>query len=106
MSIPLELLTMGASTLIGIWSKNMDAKNAFMHQTITQQQKGYEDARNARGEGIAWTRRFITVVVIIMVIAWPKIAAVIWPELPVITGYMEFHPGFLFLILFILIIIN
>ena len=97
MSLPLELITMAVSTLMGIWSKNMDAKNAFTLKAMTQQQEGYEDARNATGEGIAWTRRFIVVAATLSIIVLPKLAALYFPELLVTTGYMEFIPGFLFL---------
>jgi hypothetical protein len=103
--IPLELVTMLGSSLLGgfmtIWSQNMKSKQEAFQRAIdglAAQSKATDEARRYENKGFQLTRRIIALSAIGAVIVWPKVVPVFWPDLPVIVGWTEWKPGFLFLI--------
>jgi len=102
--IPLELITMLGSSLLGgfmtIWSQNMKAKQEAFQRAIdglAAQSKATDEARRYENKGFQLTRRVIALSAIGAVIVWPKVVPVFWPDLPVVVGWTEWNPGFLFL---------
>ena len=102
--IPLELVTMLGSSLLGgvltIWSQNMKSKQEAFQRAIdglAAQSKATDEARRYENKGFQVTRRVIALSAIGAVIVWPKVVPVFWPELPVVVGWTEWNPGFLFL---------
>jgi len=103
--IPLELITMLGSGLMGgvmtLWSQNMKAKQEAFQRAIdglSAQSKATDMARRYENKGFQVTRRIIALSAIGAVIVWPKVVPVFWPDMPVIVGWTEWKPGFLFLI--------
>jgi len=103
--IPLELVTMLGSSLLGgfmtLWSQNMKAKQDAFQRAIdglAAQSKATDEARRYENKGFQLTRRIIALSAIGAVIVWPKVVPVFWPDMPVIVGWTEWKPGFLFLI--------
>ena len=103
--IPLELITMLGSSLLGgfmtMWSQNMKAKQEAFQRAIdglAAQSKATDEARRYKNKGFQLTRRIIALSAIGAVIVWPKVVPVFWPDMPVIVGWTEWKPGFLFLI--------
>ena len=103
MGIPFEIITMIGSTLLGglmsLWSQSIKAKQAnqaMLMERAKFQQKAVKDAREYENVGFQWTRRIIALTAIFSIVVFPKIVAVFFPEVPVIVGYTEFKPGFLF----------
>ena len=103
--IPLELVTMLGSSLLGgfmtIWSQNMKSKQETFQRAIdglAAQSKATDEARRYENKGFQLTRRIIALSAIGAVIVWPKVVPVFWPDMPVIVGWTEWKPGFLFLI--------
>jgi hypothetical protein len=103
--IPLELVTMLGSSLLGgfmtIWSQNMKSKQEAFQRAIdglAAQSKATDEARRYENKGFQLTRRVIALSAIGAVIVWPKVVPVFWPDMPVIVGWTEWKPGFLFLI--------
>jgi hypothetical protein len=103
--IPLELITMLGSSLLGgfmtMWSQNMKAKQEAFQRAIdglAAQSKATDEARRYENKGFQLTRRIIALSAIGAVIVWPKVVPVFWPDMPVIVGWTEWKPGFLFLI--------
>lgn len=102
--IPLELVTMLGSSLLGgvmtIWSQNMKSKQEAFQRAIdglAAQSKATDEARRYENKGFQLTRRVIALSAIGAVIVWPKVVPVFWPDLPVVVGWTEWNPGFLFL---------
>jgi hypothetical protein len=102
--IPLELVTMLGSSLLGgvmtIWSQNMKSKQEAFQRAIdglAAQSKATDEARRYENKGFQITRRIIALSAIGAVIVWPKVVPVFWPELPVVVGWTEWNPGFLFI---------
>ena len=102
--IPLELVTMLGSSLLGgfmtIWSQNMKSKQEAFQRAIdglAAQSKATDEARRYENKGFQLTRRVIALSAIGAVIVWPKVVPVFWPDMPVIVGWTEWNPGFLFL---------
>lgn len=102
--IPLELVTMLGSSVLGgvmtIWSQNMKSKQEAFQRAIdglAAQSKATDEARRYENKGFQVTRRVIALSAIGAVIVWPKVVPVFWPELPVVVGWTEWNPGFLFL---------
>lgn len=95
--LPLELITMLASTILGgvmsIWGQSNKNK--------AEQQKLLIGAANdAREYGktdthFAWTRRIIALSAVFSIIVLPKLVAVWYPEVSVFVGYTEVQAGFL-----------
>ena len=103
--IPLELVTMLGSSLLGgfmtIWSQNMKSKQEAFQRAIdglAAQSKATDEARRYENKGFQLTRRIIALSAIGAVIVWPKVVPVFWPDMPVIVGWTEWKPGFLFLL--------
>ena len=101
--IPLELITMLGSSLLGgfmtMWSQNMKAKHEAFQRAIdglAAQSKATDEARRYENRGFQVTRRIIALSAIGAIIVWPKVVPVFWPDLPVIVGWTEWNPGFLF----------
>lgn len=101
--IPLELITMLGSSLLGgfmtLWSQSMKAKQEAFQRAIdglAAQSKATDEARRYENKGFQVTRRIIALSAIGAIIVWPKVVPVFWPDLPVIVGWTEWNPGFLF----------
>ncbi|MDR2396809.1 MAG: hypothetical protein LBD69_03085 [Puniceicoccales bacterium] len=54
------------------------------------------NARNTPHKGIQLTRRMIALMAVFFVIAFPKLMALLHPELPISVGYSQISNGFLF----------
>ncbi len=54
------------------------------------------NARNARPQGVQITRRIIALLAVFFVIVFPKLIAIIHPEIPISVGYSQSTSGFLF----------
>jgi hypothetical protein len=95
---------LGSSLLGGvmtIWSQNMKSKQEAFQRAIdglAAQSKATDEARRYENKGFQLTRRIIALSAIGAVIVWPKVVPVFWPDMPVIVGWTEWKPGFLFLI--------
>jgi hypothetical protein len=103
--IPLELVTMLGSSLLGgfmtLWSQSMKSKQEAFQRAIdglAAQSKATDEARRYENKGFQLTRRIIALSAIGAIIVWPKVVPVFWPDMPVIVGWTEWKPGFLFLI--------
>jgi hypothetical protein len=103
--IPLELVTMLGSSLLGgfmtLWSQSMKAKQEVFQRAIdglAAQSKATDKARRYENKGFQVTRRIIALSAIGAIIVWPKVVPVFWPDMPVVVGWTEWKPGFLFLI--------
>lgn len=103
LGIPLELITMLGSSLIGgvmtLWSQSIKAKRAqwdMAIQGLTARGRLMKEAREYKNPEFQFTRRLIALAAVGAIIVWPKIVPVFWPELAVTVGYTEFDPGFLF----------
>jgi len=84
-----------------IWSQNMKSKQEAFQRAIdglAAQSKATDEARRYENKGFQLTRRIIALSAIGAVIVWPKVVPVFWPDMPVIVGWTEWKPGFLFLI--------
>ena len=103
LGIPLELITMLGSGLIGgvmtIWGKSIENRQRMFENAITAaktQGSLFADARKINTGGFAYTRRLLAILAMLAIIVWPKVVAVFWPEVGVTVGYTEWNPGFLF----------
>ncbi len=101
--LPLELITMlGSGLLSGVmtlWGQSQKAKQDAFQRAIdglSAQSKATDLARRYENKGFQVTRRIIALSAVFAVIVWPKVVAVFWPEVPVVVGYTEWNPGFLF----------
>lgn len=101
---PLELLTMLGSGLMGgimsLWSQSMKSRqqqheNAI--EALKTKARVVDEARRYNSGGFQFTRRIIALTAVFAIVLWPKLVAVLWPELSVTVGYTEFNPGFLFM---------
>ena len=103
MGIPLELVTMLGSSLMGgvmtLRGQSAKAKQDSFQRAIeglSAQSKATDLARRYENKGFQVTRRVIALSAIGAVIVWPKVVAVFWPEIGVTVGYTSWSPGFLF----------
>lgn len=105
MPIPLELFTMIGSGLLSglmsIWSMSLKTKAAShtqMVEALAARGRLVQDAREhgAKDKQFSFTRRVLAITSVGAVIVLPKLAALLWPEIPVTVGYTEFKPGFWF----------
>jgi hypothetical protein len=101
--LPLELITMlGSGLLSGVmtlWGQSQKAKQDAFQRAIdglSAQSEATDLARRYENKGFQVTRRIIALSAVFAVIVWPKVVAVFWPEVPVVVGYTEWNPGFLF----------
>ena len=103
MGIPLELMTMLGSGLLGglmtIWGQSQKSKQDAFRRAIdglAAQSKATDLARRYENKGFQITRRVIALSAVGAVIVWPKVGAVFWPSVAVTVGYTQWNPGFLF----------
>ena len=104
--IPLELVTMLASGVfsgvMALWSQSIKAKNASHDRMVEGLTVRADITNTAREFGtknpkFEFTRRCIALMATFSIIVLPKIAALMFPHVPITVGYTEFNPGFLFL---------
>jgi hypothetical protein len=102
--IPLEIITLLGSTLVGgimkLWSMKLKAEAQRHQQTMqafTAQSSERTEIRESKDERFTWTRRFIAITVTLSVFVLPKVAVLIWPDTAtVVYGWTEWESGFLF----------
>jgi hypothetical protein len=99
--IPLEIVTLLGSTLLGGMMKmyamkqKLEAqKHTQMMQALEARQKERTEIRSIEDKRFTWTRRFIAITVVLSVFVLPKLAA--FSDLGVVYGWTEYNPGFLF----------
>lgn len=102
--MPFEMITMLGSTVLGgvmsIWSQSIKAKQAEQKMLLARaevQTAAFKEAREYENEGFQWTRRIIALVSVFAIVVLPKIVPLIAPDTPVVVGFTEFRPGFLFI---------
>jgi|TARA_R110000787_G_scaffold243760_1_gene349740 hypothetical protein len=96
MGIPMELLSMGASTVLGgvlgIMAQNSkdkaDQQNMLMARADFQS-KQFDKARNVQDPFTKNTRRWIALMCVMAIIVLPKLAPFIDPSLNIYVGYTE-----------------
>ena len=102
MSIPLELLSMGASALLSgvmtIWAQSLKAKQQ-QHQALidraTLQDEIFSRAREFKGtKAFQFTRRTIALSIVGAVVILPKVLPLL--GIPVTVGWTEVQSGFWF----------
>ena len=94
--IPMELISMGASTVIGgvlsIMAQKAkdkaDEQKALMHRAGFQS-KQFDKARNVTDQFTKNTRRYIALMCVMAIIVLPKLAPFIDPSLNIYVGYTE-----------------
>ena len=103
MGLPLELITMLFSTILGgvmsIWGQSIkarEAKNKMLMEGANFRKKAVAEARNAgkNDKHFAWTRRLIALSAVFSIIVLPKLVAVCYPDVSVYVGYTEMQGGF------------
>lgn len=100
-AIPTELITLAASTLIGTTSKLIGLftqaktqQRTLELQALQAKSTAVDSARTYSSSHFQWTRRLIALTCVFFVIAFPKIIAAFFPEIPVVVGYTESTAGF------------
>ena len=87
------------SGLMTLWSQSQKAKQAAFDRAITglsAQTEATDLARKYENKGFQVTRRIIALSAVFAVIVWPKVVPVLFPDVPVVVGYTQWNPGFLF----------
>lgn len=103
MGLPLELITMLGSTVLGgvmsVWGQSQ--KNKAEQQKMLMERANFnaKQVAMARDAGkndkhFAWTRRLIALGSVFSIIVLPKLVAVWYPDVPVLVGYSEIQAGF------------
>ena len=94
--LPLELITMLFSTVLGGVMKNRQLQNEMLMQRAEFNRSAVADARDAgkNDKHFAWTRRLIALSAVFSIIVLPKLVAVWYPEVSVYVGYTEATGGF------------
>ncbi len=101
-NIPVELLTMLFSTVLGgvmsIWGQSIKARqaqNEMLLERASFRAGAVDQAREAGLKNLhfAWTRRSIALMSVFSIIVLPKIIAVWAPEIAVVVGYTEVEGG-------------
>lgn len=102
-ALPLETVTFLGSSIIGTLSKLLGmfltAQRERKHlelQAMTTRARIVDQARRYQNPSFQWTRRAISLIAVFFIIAFPKIVAVFFPQVPVVVGYTELQKGFLF----------
>jgi len=102
LGLPLELITMLFSTLLGgfmsIWGQSMKNKQEQNKMMLANARFSAEQVNEARDAGktdkhFAWTRRIIALSAVFSIIVLPKLVAVWYPEVGVYVGYTEATGG-------------
>lgn len=101
--LPLELITLFGSSLIGgfirIWGASLHSKHQqhlMSLQALKTNAALVNSARHYENKGFQWTRRLIALSSVFFIMAFPKLIAVLAPEIPIYIGYPELTKGFLF----------
>ena len=108
MGIPLELITLVGSTLVGgflkIWgmkAKYKAQKDQATLEALNAKAKIAKEAREYENKGFQWTRRFIAITAVLTIVALPIIIPAVIsflpvgiPYLPITFGYTELSGGF------------
>lgn len=101
--IPMELITMIGSTLVGgilkLWGMSSQAKHQREMDTIkalSQQGELWDKARSVKNSHFQWTRRIIALAATGAIIVWPLVVPVVSPGTLVTHGWTEWNPGFWF----------
>lgn len=103
LGLPLELLTMlfstvlgGVMSMMGQSMKNRQEQQKMMMQRADFNRQAANEAREAgkTDTHFAWTRRLIALSAVFSIIVLPKLVAVWYPEVPVFVGYTEAVGGF------------
>ena len=103
LGLPLELITMLGSTILGgvmaIWGQSIKAKAEQNKMLIARASFSAKQVNAARDAGktdthFAWTRRLIALSAVFSIIVLPKLVAVWYPDVSVIVGYSEVQAGF------------
>lgn len=93
--LPLELITMLASTILGgvmsIWGQSN--KNKAEHQKALVGAVSQAREHGKTDVHFAWTRRIIALSAVFSIIVLPKVVAVWYPEVSVVVGYTEVTGG-------------
>lgn len=99
--LPMELITFLGSTVLAavlkIWGMKQQAKqeqHSMMMQALGAKMEERTEIRANTDKGFTWTRRTIALAAVFSVIVLPKIAAIMFPYLPVTVGWTEWVPGF------------
>ena len=94
--IPMELISMGASTVIGgvLSIMAQKAKDKADEQKALMQRAGFQSeqfdkARNVTDQFTKNTRRYIALMCVMAIIVLPKLAPFIDPSLNIYVGYTE-----------------
>ena len=103
LGLPLELITMLGSTVLGgvmsVWGQSLKAKHEHHKLLLQRSDFNATQVNTAREHGktdthFAWTRRLIALSAVFAIIVLPKVVAVWYPEVSVIVGYSEIQGGF------------
>lgn len=93
--LPLELITMLASTILGgvmsIWGQSNKNKAEHQRALVGAVSQAREHGKN--DVHFAWTRRIIALSAVFSIIVLPKVVAVWYPEVSVVVGYTEVTGG-------------
>ena len=103
LGIPFELITMLGSGLLGgimtLWGMKLKAelqRQDYMLKAAQLRNKAVDKARQVNTPEFSFTRRTIAISAVLAIIVLPKLAALFFPDTPVLVGYTEFNPGFWF----------
>lgn len=98
--IPSEVLTFGASSLLGgvmkLWSKKMDHERQRFEQALKQGRMEESSRIRAASIGGPWVRRLIVSSVLFSVFVAPFLVATYYPQVPVFYAYTEEKGRWLF----------
>jgi len=94
--IPLELLSMLTSTILGgvlsimaQKSKDKADEQKMLMQRAKFQSEQFDKARNVTDQFTKNTRRYIALISVISILVIPKLAPFIDPSMPIYVGYTE-----------------
>ncbi|OHE71218.1 MAG: hypothetical protein A2007_05065 [Verrucomicrobia bacterium GWC2_42_7] len=104
-TIPSELISLLGSSVLGgvmkVWSRSNEIRLyermiALQHLHSPSAPPGdFFKSRFSGGRSFQWTRKFIALIAVFFIIAFPKIVAV-WMPQAVHIGYQQLSQGFLF----------
>lgn len=103
MGIPFELISLLGSAVLGgvlqIWQQSIAAKKEARLMEIkllNAKAQPIEQARQYRSKSAEKVRGIIAIMTVFSVVLLPKLAAIFFPTLNVMVGYMEWHPEWIF----------
>lgn len=101
--LPVELITLLGSSVLGgvmrIWGASLHAKHlihAMQIQAMSTQADIFDKIRTFENPGFMMTRRIIAIASVLSIVVLPKVAALIWPEIPIHYGYMQLEKASFF----------